>query len=241
MKVYDNLRSYLTAKEERRLDELATEKQNLFTQAQDTIAYQRDIAKIKLQDSLKGTADSLQFISGTADQPAGFFNKATGTFTKIDGLSTPATTAADKAETQAMKTVSSIDSILASTALDSTFGMMNYLNRTIPGTEAYVLASEVNNLVQNLALAARGQLKGQGTVSDFEGKMLKEAQTALKMNMNPDQARRELAKVRGALRTSSGLTTYVKITDQSGVSQIIEADQAGISQAVKDGLTVEYQ
>ena len=122
------------------------------------------------------------------------------------------------------------------------FGWGNILKRNIPGSSEYNLKALVSNLTDKLALAARGQLKGQGTVSDFEGKMLKNAQTALKFNMDPAQAMQQLLNVRGAIATSSGLTATVEVKDlATGQSQIMTADQAGIQQAIKDGLLVTYK
>lgn len=137
--------------------------------------------------------------------------------------------------------INDINNILNNKAFDSTFGLNSTIRRNIPGTDAYALNSQINNVLNQLALAARGQLKGQGAVSDFEGKMLRDAQTALKLNLSPDQARKELAKVRGAITTSSGLEAPVKITTKDGVSKFLMSDQAGINKAISDGLTVEYQ
>jgi hypothetical protein len=155
----------------------------------------------------------------------------------VQGLAnSPETTDAKQLET-----VNKIQDILADPAFNSTFGFQSTLNRMLPGSPQYKLAADINNLTQNLALAARGQLKGQGQVSDFEGKMLRDAQTALKFNMTPEQARQELIKVQGAIRTSSGLTAAVRITDpNTGESQDLNADQAGISKAIAQGFRVQY-
>lgn len=184
----------------------------------------------------KASAPSYQFVSATANQPAGVFNPKTGEFTAVDSGTT------STADTAKLQIVNDATSIMTSPAFNSTFGLNNTIQRLIPSTEAYYLAQKVNNFTSQLSLAARGELKGQGAVSDFEGKMLREAQTALTLNLSPVQATIELAKARGAIRTSSGLTTRVKITDPtSGQSQYVEAGQDGINQAIEDGLVVEYQ
>lgn len=157
---------------------------------------------------------------------------------KVISESIPTTT---KQDTEAVTTINDISNILSSEAFDNTFGLLNFAQRNIAGTAAYGLSAQINNLTNRLALAARGQLKGQGAVSDFEGRMLKEAQTALKINMSPDQARKELAKVRGALATSSGLEAPVKITAPDGSVKYGKANQNIISEAIKSGYTVEYQ
>jgi hypothetical protein len=137
--------------------------------------------------------------------------------------------------------VNDINNIIADPAFESTFGLTSVINRSIAGTPAYALSANVNNLINKLALAARGELKGQGAVSDFEGKMLREAQTALKLNMNPEQAKKELIKVKGAIMTSSGGSATVKITAKDGSSKIGQADQKTIMEAINGGYTVTYQ
>lgn len=137
--------------------------------------------------------------------------------------------------------INDISNILADQSFDSTFGLKNVATRNLPFTQSYTTAANVNNLINKLALAARGQLKGQGTVSDFEGQMLKEAQTALKLNMQPEAARKELVKVKGAIMTSMGLSAPVKITNQDGESRFGDADSATITEAIKSGYRVEYQ
>jgi hypothetical protein len=157
---------------------------------------------------------------------------------KVISESTPST----KQNTEAVMTINDINNILSSDAFDSTFGATNTIQRNLPGTNAYALTAQVNNMINKLALASRGELKGQGTVSDYEGRMLKEAQTALKLNLSPEQARKEMAKVRGALATSSGLKAAVKITNpKTGETSVVDANQAGITDAIKDGMQVEYQ
>lgn len=184
----------------------------------------------------KASVPSLQFVSATANQPAGVFNPKTGEFTAIDSGTT------STADTANLQIVNDSTDILTSPAFNSTFGISNTIQRMIPSTDAYYLAQKVNNFTSQLTLAARGQLKGQGQISDFEGKMLRDAQTALTLNLSPQQATREITKARGAIRTSSGLTARIKITDPtSGQSQYVEAGQEGINQAIADGLVVEYQ
>lgn len=149
----------------------------------------------------------------------------------------PVDTATDKQ----LSTVNDIGNILSNPVFNSTFGIQNIAFRNIPSSAQNALKANVNTLINQLALAARGELKGQGQVSDFEGKLLKSAQTSLNFNMSPTQARYELAQVQGAIRTSSGLTAQVKLTDpKTGESQVVESNQGNITQAIKDGLHVEY-
>jgi len=58
------------------------------------------------------------------------------------------------------------------------------------------LNARLKNVISIAKLAQRGQLKGQGTISDFEAKMLGESVTALSdQNISPELARKELQKL----------------------------------------------
>lgn len=137
--------------------------------------------------------------------------------------------------------VNDINNILADPEIDNVFGLQNIAQRSIPGTRAFTLASQVNNVIQQAALAQRGKLKGQGAVSDFEGKMLKEAVTALKFNQNPEDAKQALVKLKGAVTTSSGGSAKVRITDKDGNAKDGLANQKMINEAISSGYRVEYQ
>lgn len=142
--------------------------------------------------------------------------------------------------TKELGVINDIDNILADPAFDKTFGITNILRRNNPTSPSFTLKNQVDTLLNKLALAARGELKGQGQISDFEGKMLRNAQTALKLNMTVESARYQLKQASGAIRTSSGLVAPVKITSPDGTSQTGTADQASIMQAITDGNRVEY-
>jgi hypothetical protein len=95
--------------------------------------------------------------------------------------------------------------------------------------------------MNSLSLENRQKLKGQGAVSDFEGKMLAKAASSLTPALSDKDAVKELQKIRGIFSTAAGFTATVKITAPNGDSQVVEADRNGINQAIIDGLTVEYQ
>lgn len=65
-----------------------------------------------------------------------------------------------------------------------------------PGTKERDFVISHGNLINQLALMARGKLKGQGTVSDYEGKMLKSAISKLDINMSPKAYRAELERLK---------------------------------------------
>lgn len=144
--------------------------------------------------------------------------------------------------TKELSVVNDINLFLESGRVDKVFGLGNKIQRNIPNTEAYTGKAEFEQIKGQLALAARGELKGQGTISDFEGKMLADAQTSLRLGMSPEDAQYELTQVRGAIRTSSGLTAPILVTNpQTGEKATVVADQNGINNAISDGFIVEYQ
>lgn len=229
--IYEQNKDLFTTAEQRSFETQQADR----NRALDLKAY---MLKADYQNKLDNASNNLQFVSGTATQPSGVFNKRTGEFTPY----TPTGDGFTPEQEQNLSTVNDINNIINSPAFDSTFGVFNTLNRLNPLTGSYGLSQNVNQLVSQLSLAARGQLKGQGQISDFEGKILRDAQTALTLNMQPADALKELVQVRGAIRTSSGLSATVKITDPStGESMLMNANQAQITQAVADGAYVEYQ
>lgn len=102
--------------------------------------------------------------------------------------------------------------------------------------------NKYNQLKAKLSLANRQQLKGSGAISDFESRTLDAAASALGRNLNNEDFKRELARIKGVFQTAAGLPATVVITDPStGQSQTVQAGRAGIDQAIADGMRVEYQ
>jgi hypothetical protein len=208
--------SYMDSSEKKQWETKQKQEDRDFQLKRDELARQHDVSMAQLEASLKPVVTS-----GTGG---------------VDANGNPIVNPAQ------LGVINDINTIIDDPALTSTFGWGNILKRNVPGSAEYNLKQLTSNLTDKLALAARGQLKGQGTVSDFEGKMLKNAQTALKFNMDPAQAMQQLLNVRGAIATSSGLTATVEVKDlATGESQIMTANQAGIQQAIKDGLLVTYK
>ena len=75
----------------------------------------------------------------------------------------------------------------------------SYLVENVPmlkSQESIDLNARLKNVIAIAKLAQRGQLKGQGTISDFEARMLGESVTALSdQNISPELARQELQKL----------------------------------------------
>jgi len=110
------------------------------------------------------------------------------------------------------------------------------------GANAQLARNQYNQIKGLLSLENRSKLKGQGAVSDFEGKMLESASSSLGRNLSDEEFVRQLKQVRGAIATSHGQFAEVLVIDpKTKQSQIISSDSQGIAQAIKDGLRVEYQ
>lgn len=145
-----------------------------------------------------------------------------------------------KATSEALQTVNDINTILTNSSFDKAFGALGLARTLIPGTSEYTLDAQVTQVKNKLALAARGALKGQGAVSNFEAKMLTDAQTNLRTGMAPADARQELTNIQGALTTSTGGQAKVRLTEKDGTSYTVMADSRGITRAIADGLSVKY-
>jgi len=224
-----------TAKEKKLLDAKKIEEERKYETEKNRIAFENEKALLKYKQQLEGVKPTTEVIK-MDDGSQKLIDSNTGKIVASYGAGTTPTK--DNAQ---LALVNDINNILSDPAIDSVFGIMNSINRNIPGSSAYTVTANVNNVIQQAALAARGQLKGQGTVSDFEGKMLKEAQTALKLNMNVEDAKKALAKLRGAVVTSSGGSAQVMIIDKNGNAKLGLANQSMINQAISSGYRVEYQ
>ena len=109
------------------------------------------------------------------------------------------------------------------------------------GGESGALKAQFDQLVDKLALAARGQIKGQGAVSDYEANMLKSAQTSLQRTSDDASVKKELRKVKGILGLQGGQTIPAILTKDGESSPPINLTREGFNEAVKDGFTVEFQ
>lgn len=92
-----------------------------------------------------------------------------------------------------------------------------------------------------LKLGIRGLLKGQGAVSDFEGRILGQAASDLGRNLSNGDFKQALLKIRGVLQTNNGGDTNVIVKDKNGKT-IGQGALTGqdIYDAVNDGNTIEY-
>ncbi len=104
--------------------------------------------------------------------------------------------------TEVADTINLIDQVM-DRPLDSVTGAMR-IESNIPGTEGYGTQRLIQQIKDKLALAARGQLKGQGQISNFEAEMLRNAVTALDSKMSKEDFIDEMKKIKRLLEQKNG-------------------------------------
>lgn len=146
-------------------------------------------------------------------------------------------------DTAAAGSINLINTLLNNPKLSSLTGSIDQLKPGIlMSSDTKVAKNQFQQLKGILALENRSKLKGQGAVSDFEGKTLESAASALSRNLSDAEFINQLKQVKGSIATSHGLPTTILVRDpRTGESQTLQSDSAGIAQAVKDGLLVTYQ
>jgi len=102
--------------------------------------------------------------------------------------------------------------------------------------------AEYDQLQGLLKLGVRSLIKGQGAVSDYEGKVLGDASSALSRLTNESQMKEALQTVRGVIKTNSGQVTEVDVYDPD-TEETVTANLSGdeIYQLVSEGATIKYK
>lgn len=107
--------------------------------------------------------------------------------------------------------------------------------------KAALAKQQYNQITGLLQLAKSGNVQGQGAISDYERKMLKEASSAIDRGLSDEDFRKALVKIRGVYATSSGLEAKVKITDPStGESDVQNLTTNEIEDFIRQGAVIEY-
>lgn len=150
-------------------------------------------------------------------------------------------TATENARGESLGTLSLINEVLESPQLKHVIGKSRFLIRArLAGTQ--LVRNQIDQIKATLSLENRRLLKGQGTISDFEAKILQDAATALDVSLTDKDFERELRKIRGVFANAAGLESVVIITNPAtGESQVVRTNRDGINQALADGMRVEYQ
>lgn len=132
----------------------------------------------------------------------------------------------DAAEETAAKKIPTIETIwdnLKDKDFDRIYGRGESLYPDVlRSQEGIDMQADVTQLINLLKLGARGELKGQGTVSDFEAKMIGDAVTVLQnQNISPEKAKEAAKQAVGILFQGAG--SELPETKYS-VGQVIEVN-----------------
>ncbi len=146
---------------------------------------------------------------------------------------------ATTAEKQATQSLSLINNLLAGDTSKITGIGQNPLN--FFGASNAQSINQYNQLQGLLKLGVRGLLKGQGAVSDYEGKVLAQAASSLGRNLPNAPFQQALKDLRGVIKTNNGQITSVTVTNPE-TGEVITDDLSGaeIYQLVSEGNTVKY-
>lgn len=144
---------------------------------------------------------------------------------------------------QATELVGNINALLASPDIKYATGITGAMPSWMTyGSSAFTIKKQADQIKNMISLKNRQQLKGQGQVSDFEGRMLASAATTLSSGLTPEAFSTELKKVRGITQLMNGQTINVKIKDPSTGDFIMSTiDEKALEQAINDGAVIEYQ
>ena len=113
---------------------------------------------------------------------------------------------------------------------------------SIPFLGNRTAVNEYDQLQGMLKLGIRGLLKGQGTISDYESKILGQAASALSRLTSESQQKQALQTVRGVLKTNNGQTTTVDVKNpETGETITADLSDAEIYQLVSEGNTITYK
>lgn len=154
---------------------------------------------------------------------------------------TTETTAAETAKQQsATQTLSLVNNLLTEGTSGITGVGQNPLN--IIGVSNAKQLNEYNQLQGLLKLGIRGLIKGQGSVSDYEGKILGQAASSLGRNLSNEQFESALKQIRGVIKTNNGQTTAVTVYNPN-TGEKIDSELTGseIYELASEGNTITYQ
>lgn len=150
----------------------------------------------------------LQFISGTANQPAGVFNKQTGEFTPLGGFGAAGAETTAAGDFQAQREERSVNKAkeLLDRVSNATVGIGSLLAR-IPGTPARNFQADLDTLKANIAFAELQAMRNAsktggalGQVSERELGLLESALAGLNQGQSPENMRKNLNQIISSLQ-----------------------------------------
>lgn len=140
---------------------------------------------------------------------------------------------------QASLALQNINSLISGDRYKAISGVMQTGSVPFLGDRAAV--NQYQQLQGILKLGIRQLIKGQGQISDYEGKVLAEAASDLSRLTNESEMLTALKKASGVIRTNQGESVLVRVIDNTG-NVIGEGELNGqdIYEAVLEGNKIEY-
>lgn len=139
---------------------------------------------------------------------------------------------------QATQSLSAINNLLKDDAYKSITGGIQQFKPGFIGGKPF---NDYKQLEGLLKLGVRSLIKGQGAVSDYEGKILGDASSALGRNLDDATMGQALKDVRGVIKTNNGQITSVTVFNpETGRSVTENLSGAEIYQLVSEGNSVIY-
>lgn len=148
--------------------------------------------------------------------------------------------AGNRNESEALDSYALVSELLNNPALPAISGFIGqYVGGILPGNRQ-LAKNQYNQIKAMLKLENRQKLKGQGQISDFEGRILADASSALGRNLSDEEFARQLRRVKGAFATAAGMEADVMVTNPEGESVSAKASREEINQLIKEGNTIDY-
>lgn len=165
-------------------------------QAAATAAAAKDRADADRASRDQNAADAL---AGRADSQ-GLRNQLTemqiqGMQDKRDATAKAQGDAANAVKTSRQGVRDLAQSILSDPALDGITGALQGRRDTFFDGKAIDEKTRLDQLIGQLSLQARGQMKGQGQISDFEGRLLANAVSAIDRAAGPEEVKKHLREI----------------------------------------------
>jgi len=143
--------------------------------------------------------------------------------------------------TESLANYQMMNELLASPVLSKISGVPG-VTAFLPGTKAQLAKNQYEQVKNILSLENRQKMKGSGTISDFEAKILAKASTSIGRNLSDADFQKELKKIRGVFATAAGMQSPVKVIDPK--TKKVDLGNLGreeIDSAISQGFQVEYQ
>lgn len=170
-----------------------------------------------LDTLVKGTSREVQALRSEVQAGLNFAMKA-GTYANPDVI----------------KATDAINNLLQDKNLGSISGLIDQFIGGYAG-DSVLTKNRYDQLMNTLLVLDRGKLKGQGAITDFETKMLRDAISSLSRGVNDSQFKQGLLDIRGILNLNSGYTVPAIVNGQNR-----EIDRNQYYDLVRQGTPVKF-